>query len=576
VQRPLAQSLILGLLVLLAFGGALSLGFVGFDDPVYVTENPMVLGGLSSEGFSWALNTHHGNTWLPLTWLSHQLDATLFGASPAGHHGTSVALHLANALLAIYVLRRATGKYLAAFGAAALWALHPLRVESVAWVSSRKDLLSGLCFLGLLLAWIRYTERPSALRYSLAVLLMALGLAAKQVLVTAPFVLLLLDAWPLKRKLEPRLLLEKLPLLALAALASWKATLSQAGSVEASTEVLSLGQRMAGALLAYGSYIRQSFLPGGFAAHYPDAGTDLSMGAAAAVAAMLLVSILLALRLRQRAPALAVGWFWFLGMLVPMLGLVSFGITTSHADRFTYLPSLGLAIAVVYGISALLGPAGQPAAARSAGAFALVCVILSHQQTKTWNDDRSLWNHALIAAGPSSTVYFNLAEERRRAGDAEAALGHLKQALLLSPDDAHIMKRLGAMLAQAGRPREAMPLLKRASEVLPEDFEAQANHGSLLVQMGEYDAALPILQQAFKLDPTQELIRRQIGQIFEGQARRFGQASDWPTAILKLRAALELNPNEVSVLRMLQTAQTNAGRNKAAARTAEHLLQLQK
>lgn len=576
MQRPLSQSLILGLLVLLAFGGALSLGFVGFDDPIYVTENPMVQGGLSSEGLSWALSTYHGSTWLPLTWLSHQLDATLFGASPSGHHGMSVLLHLANAVLVMHVLRRATGRPLAAFLAAALWALHPLRVESVAWVSSRKDLVSGLCFLALLLAWIRYAERPSALRYSLALLLMALGLAAKQVLVTAPCVLLLLDAWPLKRKLEPRLLLEKLPFFALAALASWKATLSQVGGVEASTQVLGFGQRAAGALLSYGSYIRQSFVPTGLAAHYPDAGADVSMLAAGCMAVLLLVSVILVLRLRQRAPALAVGWFWFLGMLVPMLGLVSFGITTSHADRFTYLPSLGLAVALVYGIGALLSPGAQRSATRAAGAFALVCVGLSYAQTQTWKDDTSLWTHALSAAGPSSTVHFNLAEERRRAGDPAAAMEHLKQALLLTPNDAHIMKRLGALLAQASRPREAMPLLKRASEVLPDDFEAQANHGSLLLQLGEYDAALPILQRALQLDPKQELMRRQVSQLFEGQARRSGQNGDWPAAILQLRAALELRPNEISTLQMLQAAQTKAGRDKAAARTAKHLRTLQK
>lgn len=586
MQRPAVLALSLIALLLLGMGGVTGLGFLGFDDPVYVTQNPAVLDGLSAEGLRWAAGTYHGSTWLPLTWVSHQLDASLFGSDPAGHHRTNLILHGLNALLCFHLLRRATGQTFLAFLAAALWAVHPLRVESVAWVSSRKDLLSGFFFLTMLLAWLRYVERPGALRYVLAVLLCAAGLASKQVLVTAPFVLLLLDVWPLGRTdLAPpapsrpspdranwgRLLLEKAPFLALAIAASWVATVSQRSGIEAKEATLGLGARTANALLAYGAYLRQTFVPTGFAAHYPHPGAGVSMGAAAAAGALLLALTLGAGLLRRRAPALLVGWLWFAGMLVPMLGLVSFGNTIAHADRFTYLPHLGLVIALVFGLPSLLRGSPQRLGAAAFGtAFALACALISDAQTAHWASDRALWENAL-AHGSDATIRTNLAEERRRAGDVDGAIAHLEIAVAADPNAGHALKRLGALFAQKGRTREAAPLLARAAELLPDDFEAQVNKGSLLVQLGDPRNALVHLERALELAPDQPGLGPQVASLHDTLASQAASEGLVTQAIQSLRRADTVEGGNVRRLRALRKLQIEAGRNKAAARTAERI-----
>lgn len=600
MPRPIALALVLVAFLLLAFGGVTALGFLGFDDPVYVTENPAVLetlqNGLSGETASWAFSTFHGSTWLPLTWLSHLLDAAAFGTDPAGHHRTSLLLHGLNALLCFHLLRRATGRTMPAFLAAALWAVHPLRVESVAWVSSRKDVLSGLFFLAMLLSWLRYVERPGALRYLLSLLLCAAGLAAKQVLVTAPFVLLLLDVWPLGRSglAEPatasggddpldkgpqdssrrrswgRLALEKLPFLALAIAASVVATRSQQSGIEAKEATLGLGARVANALLAYGAYLRQTLLPHGLAAHYPHPGANVSMGAAAGAGVLLVLLTGGAAALRRRAPALLVGWLWFAGMLVPMLGLVSFGNTIAHADRFTYLPHIGLAVALVFGAGALLrGPMRMGAAAFGL-AFALACTFLSDAQVAHWSSDRALWENAL-ASGSDATIRTNLAEERRRAGDVDGAIAHLEIAVQADPDAGHALKRLGALLAGKGRTREAAPLLARAAELLPNDFEAQVNKGGLLVQLGDQRNALVHLERALELGPDQPGLRQQVATLHDSLASQAATAGKLVEAIQSLRRADTVEPGSVQRLKALHQLQLKAGRGKAAARTAEQL-----
>ncbi len=600
MQRPIALALVLVAFLLLAFGGVTGLGFLGFDDPVYVTENPAVLetlqNGLSGETASWAFSTFHGSTWLPLTWLSHLLDAATFGTDPAGHHRTSLLLHGLNALLCFHLLRRATGRTLPAFLAAALWAVHPLRVESVAWVSSRKDVLSGLFFLAMLLSWVRYTERPGGLRYALSLLLCAAGLASKQVLVTAPFVLLLLDLWPLGRRgfaesatepgqpnrtdLHPmrgdrrcswgRLLIEKLPFLALAIAASVVATRSQQSGIEAKEVALGFAARAANALLAYGAYLRQTFLPHGLAAHYPHPGPNVPMGAAAAAGVLLFLLTGGAAALRRRAPALLVGWLWFAGMLVPMLGLVSFGNSIAHADRFTYLPHMGLAVALVFGAEALLrGPLRIGAAAFGA-AFALACTFISDAQVSHWSSDRALWENAL-AHGSDATIRTNLAEERRRAGDVDGAIEHLEIAVQADPDAGHALKRLGALLAGKGRTREAAPLLARAAELLPDDFEAQVNKGSLLVQLGDQRNALDHLERALELGPDQPGLRQQVATLHDSLASQAATAGKLAEAIQSLRRADTVEPGSARRLKALRQLQLEAGRDKAATRTAERI-----
>jgi len=436
-RQPAGRDLLIALapavIAALVFARALGLGFVGYDDPTSVTANEVVKRGLSGEGLAWALGTFHGSTWLPLTWLSHLLDVSLFGLEPAGHHAVSVAWHALNAALAFLVLRRLTGARWPALAAATLWALHPLRVESVAWVASRKDLVSGTFYLLTLWAWLRWTERPSPWRYLACALTLALGLAAKQVLVTVPFLLLVLDGWPLARFRErswSKLVVEKLPLLAVAVVAAIVAQRSQASVLDAAGPEVAPGERLINAVAAYGSYLRQTCWPSGLCVSYPMAG----LFAAVASALVLVGSTILAVVARRRAPALLVGWLWFLGVLVPMLGLVRFGYYQAHADRFTYLAQLGLVAGLVLGVWQLVNPRrlGRPlAAAAVVGALALASC--TWRQIGVWRDDGTLWRHALACAD-TATARFNLAEERRLAGETDVATEHLARAVELDSD----------------------------------------------------------------------------------------------------------------------------------------------
>ncbi|MGH9361727.1 MAG: tetratricopeptide repeat protein, partial [Thermoanaerobaculia bacterium] len=357
--RSLSPPLGLALLTVLVFAPVVRHDFVSLDDPAYVTGNAQVRRGLTAEGFRWAWGNEVAGNWHPLTMLSHMLDAELHGLDPGGHHLTSLLLHAANAVLLFVLLRRLTGAAGRSAAVAALFAVHPLHVESVAWIAERKDVLSAFFFFLALLAWSGYARRPSSWRYLLALLAFALGLLAKPMVVTLPLVLLLLDVWPLgrlplaaaaerRRALGP-LLREKLPfvLLALGAAAVALVTQREAMSPLAA---LSLGRRIANALLAYAAYLSDTVWPRGLAVFYPLPGA-LPAWRVALAAVLLAALTALALARLHRSPWLAVGWLWFVGMLLPVIGLLQVG-SQARADRYTYLPSIGLFVALVWEVAA--------------------------------------------------------------------------------------------------------------------------------------------------------------------------------------------------------------------------------
>lgn len=398
MRSPLLLGGSLAILTVLAFLPSLANGFVLIDDPFYVTANREVLKGITREGLAWALTANVVNNWHPLTVLSHMLDVEVFGLAAAGHHLTSLLLHLASVLLLFEVLRRTTGALYRSALVAALFAVHPTRAESVAWVAERKDVLSGLFWMLALLAYVHYARRPSRGRYLLVALAMALGLAAKPMLVTLPCVLLLLDLWPLERRELGRLILEKIPLFVLSA-ASSLTTLHYQKTSLAPLEALPWDLRFANAAVSYVAYLGKAFLPRDLAVFYPFPQT-IPLGQTLGAVALLAALTILAVRRVRESPWLLVGWLWFLGTLVPVIGLVQVG-RQAMADRYTYLPCIGLFLAVVWGMAELVErrAALRPALAVCAVLAVLVLTALTQGQVRHWQDSVTLFRHALAVTG---------------------------------------------------------------------------------------------------------------------------------------------------------------------------------
>lgn len=471
-------------------------GFVNYDDPGYVAAKPEVQRGLDVESVVWALTTADRANWSPVTWLSYLLDVELFGVDAAAMHVVSLLLHVANALLLFALLRRLGGAPAASFAVAALFALHPLRVESVAWISERKDVLCALFGLLAVHAYVGFARRGGAALYASALLLFALGLMAKPMLVTLPFVLLLLDYWPLgrtrfgpdsagvarqpSRLTTSLLLLEKAPFLALSAGASWLTFLAQraAGAV-ADTVVLPPGVRLAGALAAYGWYVEKTLWPSGLAALYPNpalAGRSVASSEIAAGGILLVAVSILALREARRSPWLLVGWATFVGMLVPVIGLVQVG-QQSTADRYTYLPTIGLGVVLVGALGAASRRARVPRALRLAGIGLLLAVlgVATRAQLPYWRDSVALASRAVAVTEGNYVMHFNLALALDERGDLSGSIAHYREAVRLRPDLPAFRVNLAAALARAGRVRQAVDEYRRAIALDPDDVPAANN-----------------------------------------------------------------------------------------------------
>ena len=552
-----------GLLVVAAVlgvhGRAIGGGFVDYDDDVYVTENAVVREGLTLHGVRWALGAFHAANWHPLTWLSHMLDVELWGLEPAGHHATSIVLHAASAVLLLLFLRRTTGRPGTALVAALLFAVHPMRVESVAWVAERKDVLSGLAWMAILLLWARYAERPSVGRYLAVVLAFVLGLLAKPMLVTLPFVLLLVDVWPLGRwgrvprsgvgadvpRVPPRplgvLLAEKVPLLALAAASAWVTVRAQA-SAQAITmlERLPLETRVANALEAYALYAAKAFWPSGLAAFYPHAATvpalpDPALGAAElSIAAVLLALLLVAAWRLRREPWLLVGLGWFLGTLVPVIGVLQVG-HQARADRYGYLPLVGLSLAVLWAVSELV--ATRPRVRRAAGVAAAAALaalaVVAWRQVGTWRSTESLWRRALAVTEHNFLARYNLGtfylgEERLAEAEVE-----YRAALADRPDHHEAHYGLGLALARRGRGDEALHHFREALRLRPDYVDAVVAIGTYHMMRGDLGQAETWYRGALGMEPRHALALRNLGHV------RF-VGGDLAGAAELLRASFEL------------------------------------
>ena len=497
------------LAVALVFGQTVGHEFVNYDDDEYVVENPQVTRGLTASGIVWAFTTVHNSNWHPLTSLSHMLDCQLYGLRAGGHHLTSILFHAAVAILLFLVLLRITGDLWPSAFVAAVFAIHPLRAESVAWVAERKDVLSGLFFMLTLWAYAGYARRPFSLgRYLTVVLLFALGLMAKPMLVTLPFVLLLLDYWPLGRLGLPaagisrRVVVEKLPLLALTA-ASCVATFIAQDKAVVAIDVIPLPSRIANALVSYVAYIGELFYPIGLAVLYPYPESGLPIWKVAASTVALAGISTAALVWRRRFPYLFVGWFWYVGMLVPVIGLVQVGLQ-SMADRYTYLPQIGLCIAVTWGVAQLA--ASWRHRFRVYGAVSALAVLvlmgLAWRQTSYWRDSETLWTHTLACTARNFLSHNNLGLVLAERGKVDEAIAHFQKAVELKPGYADAHQNLGVALAGRGQFDAAIPHYRKALELKPDYPDITHNNlGIALARRGQFDAAIAHFQKALELKP---------------------------------------------------------------------------
>jgi tetratricopeptide (TPR) repeat protein len=514
---------LLAALVVLTYSPLWDCEFINFDDNVYITQNPMVLRGLSAEGFRWAWTTSYQANWHPLTWLSLQLDAQLFGYHARSYHVTNILLHLANSLLLFVLLWRLTGSTVRSAVVAALFAVHPLHVESVAWVTERKDVLSAFFGLLALFAYARYAETHSLGRYLAVMLAMALSLLAKPMLVTLPAVLLLLDYWPLQRwqpfsdhRVEAapqgapatfgRLVLEKLPLIALAA-ASSIATVwaQQQGGAVRSLSSVPLQVRLPNALISYAQYLRQMVAPLDFALLYPHPG--LRIVPAVVAGAFLAACTALVLWGGRRYPYLPVGRFWYLGTLVPVIGRVQVG-DQARADRYTYIPLVGIFLLLVWDLSEL---ATRWQLERPAGVVALVglaiLILLGRTQAYYWHDSIRLWGHTVDVTQDNHAAHYNLATALQEKKRWDQAAHHYQEALRLDPSLTLARIGLGVALERQGRREETIGQYREALRLDPDSALAHSDLAAALEMDGKREEALGHYQEALALDPTNSTAR---------------------------------------------------------------------
>jgi cytochrome c-type biogenesis protein CcmH/NrfG len=524
MSRPLVILLALAAVTLGTFWQVGGLPFVSYDDTSYVLMQPMVSQGLREAAFYWAWTATHGANWHPLTSLSHMLDCSLFGTNPAPMHWENLLWHIFNAGLVFWVWRRLTGALWPSAFVAAFFALHPLRVESVAWISERKDVLSLALWLATILAYLRWLEQPSARRYALIALGTALALLAKPMTVTLPCTLLLLDFWPLRRWPERswrQLFIEKIPLFGLAAFASTLTVIVQ--DAEGATdfgEKITCPMRIGNALVSYARYLGNTIWPGELSCFYPHPGWWPWWAIAGAFALFAAVSFV-AWRDRERRPWIAFGWCWYLGTLVPVIGLMQVG-AQSMADRYTYVSMLGIGTIVAWAGAELVErrPAWRvPVAALAAVALA-ACAVRTWLQIPIWKDSIRLTYHMLHVVGDHVIVRREIAKAKALARRPEAEVNEQYYlGLKVDPEDAFFMTELGVSAARAQRWDEAETRLKKAIDKVPHEAGAWGNYSTYFMLKGDIDQALVNLKKGLELNPKLSSLHRLVGQACVKQGR---------------------------------------------------------
>lgn len=570
LRRALACALIAA--AILPYIAVYDYPFVRYDDGLYVTDRPEVQAGLTWDGAVWAFTTGISGTWQPVTWISHMVDCAVFGLWAGGHHLTNVALHALNTVLlflTLIVYTRDRG-WRSAF-VAAVFAVHPLHVESVAWVAERKDVLSTAFWWATMLCYAGYVRAPSgsrarAMRYGGVLICLALGLMAKPMLVTLPAALLLMDYWPLgrigvrpDRRWLPALA-EKAPLFALAGAAGVATVATQYGLAVSSLEGLPLAHRVENAVVAYAWYLWKTIAPTNLAVYYPHP-RGATPGLTVAASALLLIGLTAwAIAAARRRPHLFVGWFWYVGTLVPVIGLLQVG-TQGMADRYTYVPMTGLLIAAAWAVpgGTALRRKGRATVAITAAAAIAALGATAHGQVRTWRDTVTLFTHAARVVPNNAMAHFNAGSHLREAGRLDEALVHLEAALAIDPRDGAARRVYAQALTQAGRADAALRVLTEGVAAYPADAATRSELGALLLRMGRIEEALAQLEAAAELDS--ELAEAQ-----DNLAAALLASGRYAEAEARLRAALTHRPEDAVVWNNLGAALVGRGRIEEAVR----------
>jgi tetratricopeptide (TPR) repeat protein len=581
-------------------------GFINYDDDVYVTNNSNITGGITWPGIKWAFTKPYAANWHPLTWLSHMVDCELFGLNPLGHHLVSVLFHIANALLLFWILNNLTGAIWPGAFVAAVFALHPLQVESVAWAAERKTVLSGLFWFLTIAVYSWYTKRGGIGRYIAVLGTYALCIMTKPIVVTLPFVLLLLDYWPLERVKKVsgvKLITEKIPLLVLSAILSIMTIAAQrGGGAVVGLEKISLVSRLANMFLSYISYIGKTIWPRGLAVFYPYSKASFSDADAAVCGLLFVLILLLSIYIGLRRKYATTGWLWYVGTLVPVIGLVQAG-SQAMANRYMYLSMLGLLIIVAWGIKDLIANRARwrVVAAVSAAIVLSSAAILTRMQVGHWQNSLTLFEHTLKVTKNNAIAENSYGCALYEAGRANEAMLHLSNAVRISPTLSDARNNLGKVFLEERKPNEAIEcfseLIRRkqgsaevyydlagaygmqkkydeAGKCLAKTLESDANYpnarnrmGSTLLAAGKPEEAIAYLHEALRINPNQAEIYANLGTAYI-QLGKYGQAiENWTKAV-------ELDPNNANALNNL--AWTMATVNEGTIEDANKAIELAK
>lgn len=550
-----------------------SFDFIGFDDNEYVYDNPHVKNGVTQDNVLWAFTAFYSGNWHPLTWISHMADCQLYGLKPGWHHVMNLIFHVLNTLLLFLVFKKMTARIYESAFVAALFALHPLHVESVAWISERKDLLSTCFFLLTMLAYRIYVIRPSLIRYLPVFLLFALGLMSKPMLVTLPFVLLLLDLWPLNRihfkifsdlndsrkwAIAYHLILEKIPLFLLSAVSCVVTVYAQkAREAVTSYDFIPLHTRIANSTVSYLIYIEKMIYPSKLGILYPYIFVRPVWMVIAASCLMILISVLAILTIKK-APYLLVGWLWFLGTLIPVIGFVQVGYQ-SLADRYTYIPLIGLFIIITWGATDILKSwnHGKIYLALSASLILMGLAAITWKQIGYWKNSVTLFEHTLCITSENYIIHNNLGLALDQAGRTDEAIDHYLQAIRIMPNYVNPYYNMGIILAKKGLRDAAISYYLHAIRIKPNLIEAHRNLGDLLYDQGRVDDAIHTYLQVVKINPNLEEAHKKLGDMLASQAR-------WDEAITQYLEAVKINPKNAAVYNNIGNVLYKQGRIKEA------------
>ena len=607
----LIVTIALAALTFAAYYRAFDCEFLSIDDPIYVTKNPHVREGLTGQSISWAFTTTRSANWHPLTWLSHQLDYALFGLRPWGHHLTALLFHTANVVILFLALSAMTGALWRSMFVAALFAVHPLHLESAAWVAERKDVLSALFWMLTMVAYARYATNPSIGRYALVALAFALGLMSKPMLVSLPIVLLLLDYWPLKRlqvagyrlqkqgagsrgsgargrgrggggnsqspipnsQLAGHLLLEKVPLFALAIASSVVTFLvQQTGGAMRTTDQYTIGVRVANAVVAYVSYIAKMIWPARLSIFYPHPTNKLPAWIVISCALLLTAVTYAAIRAARSRPYVTVGWLWYLVTLVPVIGLVQVG-RQAMADRYTYIPLVGLFIIVAWGAPDLISRVIASTRVRRAALGIAASLVIAACAVTTWSDlaywrgPVEVFEHALQSTRGHYGVHYLLADALLDVGKRDQAIRHLEQAIKANPRFAPAYVSLGQIRLGQGRPDQAVALYEDALRIDPKLASAHNNLGYVLLQQGHIDRAIEHFKQAIENDARPAQAHYNLGVAYD-------KLGNLPEAVKHYEAAVRIDSDMPDAHFRLATALTRQGLLDDATGELEEALRL--